>query len=266
MQKSSLYSIPNLITYFRLLSIPFILVFYLSGIYILQLLAFIIFILASLSDFLDGYLARKLNQTSVLGKILDPIADKLLVILVFMMFINSDLLKNAKKGLRLINFARDEIVVSKDIIESLDKNILSKYITDFADLDLISRAKIANDVIILPHIGASTSQAEENCSVMAAEQLDDFLNNGNIKNSVNFPELIEPRPSEFRITLSNKNHPGMIGKITTVLADNKLNIIDMVNKSRGDIAYNVIDLETKPPEKVLVELSTLDDVISVREV
>ena len=180
--------------------------------------------------------------------------------------INSDLLKNAKKGLRLINFARDEIVVSKDIIESLDKNILSKYITDFADLDLISRAKIANDVIILPHIGASTSQAEENCSVMAAEQLDDFLNNGNIKNSVNFPELIEPRPSEFRITLSNKNHSGMIGKITTVLADNKLNIIDMVNKSRGDIAYNVIDLETKPPEKVLVELSALDDVISVREV
>ena len=180
--------------------------------------------------------------------------------------INSDLLKNAKKGLRLINFARDEIVVSKDIIESLDKNILSKYITDFADLDLISRAKIANDVIILPHIGASTSQAEENCSVMAAEQLDDFLNNGNIKNSVNFPELIETRPSEFRITLSNKNHPGMIGKITTVLADNKLNIIDMVNKSRGDIAYNVIDLETKPPEKVLVELSGLDDVISVREV
>ena len=180
--------------------------------------------------------------------------------------IDSNLLKNAKKGLRLINFARDEIVVSKDIIDSLDKNILSKYITDFADLDLISRAKTSEDVIILPHIGASTSQAEENCSVMAAEQLDDFLNNGNIKNSVNFPELVEPRPSEFRITLSNKNHPGMIGKITTVLADNKLNIIDMVNKSRGDIAYNVIDLETKPPERVLVDLSSLDDVISVREV
>ncbi len=180
--------------------------------------------------------------------------------------INFDLLKKAKNGLRLINFARDEIVVSKDIIESLDKNILSKYITDFADIELISRANTAKDIIILPHIGASTSQAEENCSVMAAEQLDDFLNNGNIKNSVNFPELIEPRPSEFRITLSNKNHPGMIGKITTVLAENKLNIIDMVNKSRGDIAYNVIDLETKPPEKVLVELLALDDVISVREV
>ena len=180
--------------------------------------------------------------------------------------INSDLLSKAKKGLRLINFARDEIVVSKAIIDSLDKTILSKYITDFADLELISRAKTFSDVIILPHIGASTSQAEENCSVMAAEQLDDFLSNGNIKNSVNFPELIEPRPSEFRITLSNKNHPGMIGKITTVLADNKLNIIDMVNKSRGEIAYNVIDLETKPPEKVLEELSSLDDVIYVREV
>ena len=180
--------------------------------------------------------------------------------------INSDLLSKAKKGLRLINFARDEIVVSKDIIDSLDKSILSKYITDFADIELISRAKTFSDVIILPHIGASTSQAEENCSVMAAEQLDEFLSNGNIKNSVNFPELIEPRPSEFRITLSNKNHPGMIGKITTVLADNKLNIIDMVNKSRGEIAYNVIDLETKPPEKVLDELSSLDDVIYVREV
>ena len=180
--------------------------------------------------------------------------------------INSDLLSKAKKGLRLINFARDEIVVSKDIIDSLDKSILSKYITDFADLELISRAKTFSDIIILPHIGASTSQAEENCSVMAAEQLDDFLSNGNIKNSVNFPELIEPRPSKFRITLSNKNHPGMIGKITTVLADNKLNIIDMVNKSRGEIAYNVIDLETKPPEKVLDELSSLDDVIYVREV
>ena len=112
MQKSSLYSIPNLITYFRLVSIPFILVFYLSGMYILQLLAFIIFILAALSDFLDGYLARKLNQTSVLGKILDPIADKLLVILVFMMFINSDLLNTYTTIGILIITAREIIVMT----------------------------------------------------------------------------------------------------------------------------------------------------------
>ncbi len=112
MQKSSLYSIPNLITYFRLLSIPFILIFYLSGIDILQLLAFITFILAALSDFLDGYLARKLNQTSVLGKILDPIADKLLVILVFMMFINSDLLNTYTTIGILIITAREIIVMT----------------------------------------------------------------------------------------------------------------------------------------------------------
>ena len=112
MQNSSLYSIPNLITYFRLISIPFILVFYLSGTYILQLLAFIIFILASLSDFLDGYLARKLNQTSILGKILDPIADKLLVILVFMMFINSDLLNTYTTIGILIITAREIIVMT----------------------------------------------------------------------------------------------------------------------------------------------------------
>ena len=112
MQKSSLYSIPNLITYFRLLSIPCILLFYLSGIYILQLLAFIIFILAALSDFFDGYLARKLNQTSVLGKILDPIADKLLVILAFMMFINSDLLNTYTTIGILIITAREIIVMT----------------------------------------------------------------------------------------------------------------------------------------------------------
>ena len=112
MQNSSLHSIPNLITYFRLISIPFILIFYLSGIYILQLLAFIIFVLASLSDFLDGYLARKLNQTSILGKILDPIADKLLVILAFMMFINSDLLNTYTTIGILIITAREIIVMT----------------------------------------------------------------------------------------------------------------------------------------------------------
>ena len=112
MQKNSIYLIPNLITYARLLSIPFIIIFYLSEIYILQLMAFIIFILASTSDFLDGYLARKLNQTSILGKILDPIADKLLVILVFMMFINSDLLNIFTSIGILIITAREIIVMT----------------------------------------------------------------------------------------------------------------------------------------------------------
>ena len=119
-------------------------------------------------------------------------------------------------------------------------------------------------MIIFPHIGASTKQAEENCSVMAANQLKDFLENGNIKNSVNFPELVESRKSKYRVTVSNKNVAGMIGQITTVLAENNLNIIEMINKSRDDIAYNVIDLDSKASEKVISDLSALDDVISVR--
>ena len=118
----------------------------------------------------------------------------------------------------------------------------------------------------MPHIGASTRQAEENCSVMAANQLKDFLENGNIKNSVNFPELVEERQSEFRITVANKNVTGMIGQITTILAENNLNIIDMVNKSRDEIAYNVIDIETQPSEKVIEELKSLENIINVRAI
>ena len=178
--------------------------------------------------------------------------------------VNEDLLNKAKKGLKLINFARDEIVDSTAIIKSLDAGKLGGYVTDFADLGLIDRAKSHGDVIILPHIGASTRQAEENCSLMAAEQLIDFLENGNIKNSVNFPELIEPRRSKFRITLSNNNIAGMIGLMTTILAENNLNILNMVNKSKGEIAYNVIDVDSEPSKNVIEGLSKLDGVITVR--
>ena len=178
--------------------------------------------------------------------------------------VNEDLLNKAKKGLKLINFARDEIVDSTAVIKSLEAGKLGGYVTDFADLGLIDRAKSHGDVIILPHIGASTRQAEENCSLMAAEQLIDFLENGNIKNSVNFPELIEPRRSKFRITLSNNNIAGMIGLMTTILAENNLNILNMVNKSKGEIAYNVIDVDSEPSKNVIEGLSKLDGVITVR--
>ena len=178
--------------------------------------------------------------------------------------VNKDLLQNAKEGLKLINFARDEIVNSQDVIDALISGKLGGYVTDFADLDLIERAKTMGDVIILPHIGASTRQAEENCSVMAAEQLKDFLENGNITNSVNFPELIEPRKSKFRITLSNNNIAGMIGQITTILAENDLNILNMINKSKGKIAYNVIDTDSEPSNAVEEGLKKLEGVINVR--
>ena len=178
--------------------------------------------------------------------------------------VNKDLLQNAKEGLKLINFARDEIVDSQDVIDALTSGKLGGYVTDFADLDLIERAKTMGDVIILPHIGASTRQAEENCSIMAAEQLKDFLENGNITNSVNFPDLIEPRKSKFRITLSNNNIAGMIGQITTILAENNLNILNMINKSKGEIAYNVIDTDSEPSNAVEEGLKKLEGVINVR--
>ncbi len=180
--------------------------------------------------------------------------------------IDDSILFECKPGLKLINFARDEIVDSSAVIKALESEQLGSYVTDFADLELIKRAKEVGDVIILPHIGASTRQAEENCSVMAADQIKDFLENGNIKNSVNFPELIEERQSDFRLTLSNRNVAGMIGQITTILAENNINIVELINKSRDEIAYNVIDLETKPSEKVIADLEALENVINVREV
>ena len=180
--------------------------------------------------------------------------------------IDKSMLEACKPGLKLINFARDEIVDSSAVIGALDSGQLGAYVTDFADLTLIERAKKFGDVIILPHIGASTKQAEENCSVMAADQLKDYLENGNIKNSVNFPELIEERQSDFRLTLSNKNVAGMIGQITTILAENNINIVEMINKSRDEIAYNVIDLESEPSKKVIADLEALENVINVRAI
>jgi len=180
--------------------------------------------------------------------------------------IDKSMLEACKPGLKLINFARDEIVDSSAVIGALDSGQLGAYVTDFADLTLIERAKKFGDVIILPHIGASTRQAEENCSVMAADQLKDYLENGNIKNSVNFPELIEERQSDFRLTLSNKNVAGMIGQITMILAENNINIVEMINKSRDEIAYNVIDLESEPSKKVIADLEALENVINVRAI
>ena len=180
--------------------------------------------------------------------------------------IDKSILEACKPGLKLINFARDEIVDSSAVIGALESGQLGAYVTDFADLTLIERAKKFGDVIILPHIGASTKQAEENCSVMAADQLKDYLENGNIKNSVNFPELIEERQSDFRLTLSNKNVAGMIGQITTILAENNINIVEMINKSRDEIAYNVIDLESEPSKKVIEDLEALENVINVRAI
>ena len=159
---------------------------------------------------------------------------------------------------------QQEVVDDKSILEALEEEFLINFITDFPTPDLIKRANKDRDVILLPHIGASTSQAEENCAVMAVEQITDFLQTGNIKNSVNFPNVNLPRSTKYRIAITNKNVPAMIGQIATSLGELGLNIADMTNVSRGDVAYNLIDIENEVKEEALTKLSLIENVINVR--
>ena len=177
--------------------------------------------------------------------------------------INESLFKKAK-DLSLLNFARHEVVNTNDVIKYLQKDNLKNFITDFPSPELIKRANENKDVILLPHIGASTSQAEENCAVMAVNQIVDFLETGNIKNSVNFPDVQLARTTINRIAITNKNVPTMIGQIATALGDLDLNIADMTNVSKGEIAYNLIDIENPVDEESIAKLKEIDNVINVR--
>ena len=174
------------------------------------------------------------------------------------------MLKHFKRGSKLINLSRGGIVNNNDVIEALQNKMLSTYVTDFPSIELSHRANDFGDVILLPHIGASTSEAEVNCAVMAAEQVVDFLKNGNIINSVNFPRIKLSRSTDHRLIVINKNEPGMIGKIAEFIANKKLNISDMVNKSRDDIAINLIDLDSEPPKELIESLKEIEHVLSVR--
>lgn len=176
--------------------------------------------------------------------------------------INADSLKVVKKGATLLNFAREAIVDAHAVVESLDAGHLGKYICDFPEPILLKR----KDVYAMPHIGASTEEAEENCAIMAADQLMDYLENGNIKNSVNFPTVSMDRNPGIgaRITFSNENVSGVLGHVLSILADSKVNVVDMVNKSRGDVAYNIIDVEAAPATSVIDAIAKVDHVIAVR--
>jgi D-3-phosphoglycerate dehydrogenase / 2-oxoglutarate reductase len=157
--------------------------------------------------------------------------------------INDAALAQMKPAAVLLNFARETIVDPAAVKRSLDAKHLGKYVCDFPEPALIGHAK----VIAMPHIGASTEESEENCAMMAANQLMDFLENGNIVNSVNFPAVSMGRtPGTTRITFSNDNVPGVLGQVLSVLADQQVNVIDMVNKSRGELAFNIIDVENLP--------------------
>lgn len=175
--------------------------------------------------------------------------------------INKDTLAVMKPHATLINFARESIVDPEAIVAALEAGKLRQYVCDFPEPVLIGR----KGVIALPHIGASTEEAEENCAVMAADQIRDFLENGNITNAVNFPQISLGRAEgTTRITFSNDNVSGVLGDVLSIFAEHDVNVIDMMNKSRDTVAYNILDLAVAPPESALEALRKVKHVIRVR--
>lgn len=164
-----------------------------------------------------------------------------------------------KTGATLLNFSRDAIVDTSALLEGLNSNRLSSYITDFPAPELLGR----DDVIMFPHIGASTTEAENNCAIMAVDQLRDFLEHGNITNSVNFPNLSLERSAGTRLAIVNENVPGMLGQILSILAERDINVGDMINKSRDDIAYNLIDIESESSAELVADIEAIEHVIKV---
>ncbi|HAR62676.1 MAG: 3-phosphoglycerate dehydrogenase [Candidatus Margulisiibacteriota bacterium] len=168
-----------------------------------------------------------------------------------------------KKGVKIMNFSRSEIVNNNDLKVAIKDGIVGCYVTDFPSDDLLN----VPGIICIPHLGASTQEAEDNCAVMVVDQVMDFLENGNIINSVNFPTCyLERSTGGSRLVISNKNIPAMVGQISTILADAKFNIIEMINKSRNEIAYTMVDVEGKVPEEVVSSLRSINGVISVRNI
>jgi D-3-phosphoglycerate dehydrogenase len=174
--------------------------------------------------------------------------------------LNRDKFAIMKKGVRIINLARGGLVKDEDMKAALASGQVSCYVTDFPTDDLLS----VPNVIPVPHLGASTPEAEDNCAIMAVAQVRDFLEFGNVKNSVNFPTCEMPYMGRARIVVANRNVPAMVGQITTVLANEKINIADMMNKSAGDVAYNIIDIDGEVAEAQVEKLRKIEGVIMAR--
>jgi D-3-phosphoglycerate dehydrogenase len=176
--------------------------------------------------------------------------------------INEERLKNMKDGVVIMNFARAGIVDDSAVLKALDSGKVYAYINDFPS----NVNKNHPRVVCLPHLGASTAEAEDNCAIMVADQIKDYLENGNIVNSVNFPEMKMPRAGDARITIANSNVPNMVGQVTSILAEAEINILDMLNKSRGDIAYNLLDVEGDVSDEIVEHIRAIEGVLSVRVV
>ncbi len=174
--------------------------------------------------------------------------------------ISLERIKYLKSGTVLLNFARHGIVDDEAVIQALDDGKLYAYVCDFTNNLLKNHQR----VITLPHLGASTKEAEDNCAVMVAEQVRDYLEHGNIRNAVNFPEVVMPRTEGHRVAIANSNVPNMVGQISTLMAQAGLNIIDLLNKSRGDVAYTLIDVDREVPPEVMDGLRAIDGVLNVR--
>ncbi len=174
--------------------------------------------------------------------------------------LNHESFRFFRRGSVLLNFAREPIVDRAALREALDEGTLASYVADFPVPGLADHPRVR----FTPHLGASTAEAEENCAVMAANQLTSFLETGNITNSVNFPAVSLELSEGYRLAVTNRNVPGMLGQMTSVLARRGINIVDMINKSRGGVAYNLLDLQDEPTPELIDELTAIDTVINVR--
>jgi len=175
--------------------------------------------------------------------------------------INAPRVQAMKAGSVLLNFSRDAIVDSDAVLAGLANKHLRSYVCDFPAQKLQCQA----NVVTLPHLGASTEEAEENCALMVVDQVREYLEHGNITNTVNFPALVMPRESKFRLAIANSNVPNMLGQISTALAQAGINISNMMNKSRGDMAYTLVDTDTALPAELIAHISAIPGVLMVRD-
>ena len=167
-----------------------------------------------------------------------------------------------KKGVRIMNFARGDLVNNEDLIKALRSGHVACYVTDFPEDELLKE----ENVIAVPHLGASTPESEDNCAVMAVQQVRIFLETGNIRHSVNFPDCFMEKNNKKRIIIANKNIPNMVGQITNALAERKINIADLLNRHMDDLAYNIIDIDNELTADTLEKLRSIEGVVMVREI
>ena len=174
--------------------------------------------------------------------------------------VNAERLSGMKKGAVILNFAREGIVDEQAVVDAIESGRVHTYVSDFPT----NLTKNHRRCVTLPHLGASTAEAEDNCAIMVADQVRDYLENGNVKNAVNFPEVVVPRRTQHRLVCANANVPNMLGQISEAFGKAKLNIHDMVNSSRGELAYTVVDLDAPVPDSVFNQIASTKGVVMAR--